>query len=274
MKTTEAVYAFPLGIQLVLPDKYRADRAFADLLTSLQELGFTGVELNIREPEKTDPDALGVFLGTYGLRMTMFATGLTARARGLSLSSEDEALRCRSVEECRGFIDFAARMKAGVIIGFLKGKPGRNKEAATGRMARSLQELGGRARKRDVPILIEATNHKESAVVNRLEEAAGMIDALGNGCFRILPDTYHMIIEEDGLDVALNRYKGRYPVIHLSGENRFLPGLGFLDFKKVIGFLKDIGYQGTVSLEGNILDDLRSDIKRSMEYLAPILSWA
>lgn len=106
-------YLFPLSIQLTLSERYRNDGHFAEVLRTLQSLEFAGVELNIVQPERIDPDDLQDYLNGYGLPMTMFATGATAKALALSLSSLDEPVRRRSVEKCREFIEFARLFGAG-----------------------------------------------------------------------------------------------------------------------------------------------------------------
>ena len=72
-------YIFPLSIQLTLPEDYRKEEHFAEALRTLQSLGFSGVELNIVQPERIDPDDLKEYLNGYRLPMTMFATGATAK---------------------------------------------------------------------------------------------------------------------------------------------------------------------------------------------------
>lgn len=70
---------------------------FAKLLGDLQKLGFTGVELNITNPEEIDTKELKKLLTGFGLKMTMFATGALAKKEGLSLSSEDEEISTRAI---------------------------------------------------------------------------------------------------------------------------------------------------------------------------------
>jgi sugar phosphate isomerase/epimerase len=51
-----------------------------------------------------------------------------------------------------------------------------------------------------VPVLIEATNRRESSVVNTLEEAARLLAAWPDFGFRILPDACHLAAE--GIEIA------------------------------------------------------------------------
>ena len=102
----------------------------------------TGVELNITRPEQIDPLDLKSLLAEHGLVMTMFASGATAKAEGLSLSHESDEIRTASVQRCKVLLDFAAEFGAGVIVGFLKGGVSQDREGARARF----REAVGRAR--------------------------------------------------------------------------------------------------------------------------------
>lgn len=65
-------YLFPLSIQLTLPDDHHAYGEFKEQLALLQEFGFSGVELNIADPQTVEPKDMVDFLRGYGLSMTMF----------------------------------------------------------------------------------------------------------------------------------------------------------------------------------------------------------
>ena len=265
-------YIFPLSIQLVLPEKYRDDGHFAEVLRTLQSLGFSGVELNIVQPERINPNDLMDYLNNYRLPMTMFATGATAKALELSLSSTEEAVRKRSVQKCVEFIEFARLFGAGIIVGFLKGDPGPDREQRRQSFRQSLLEVTPRALEMEVPLLIEATNRYESAVANSLDDTADLISHCAENPFmRILPDTFHMNIEENDQFVSLEKHRALYDSIHISDNNRFFPGFGAIRFAEIFSFLAKSGYNGGLAIEGNIKRDLLSDIHVSAELLAPLL---
>jgi hypothetical protein len=74
---------FPLSIQLTHPEAYRKDEHFSQVLESLQQNGFSGIELNILRLEKVDPQELKSFLYQYDLKMTMFASGAAAKGKDM-----------------------------------------------------------------------------------------------------------------------------------------------------------------------------------------------
>lgn len=261
----------PLAIQMVLPDNYRHNQSFAEELKLLQQFGFTGVEFNIADVESADMDAIQRFLDDYELAMTMFASGLAAKTRGLSLSSPDAAIRSRSVGACLQYIDFVQGHDVGVIIGFLKGGPAQDTERAGIDFLASMDQIAAHAQVKKVPVVIEATNRYESSVANTLEEAARIVEALDNPYLHILPDTFHMNIEEMDMQAALHAHRDKFISIHISDNNRYYPGLGAMDFDRVVQTLISLDYTGPVAIEGNIRKSFNADIHDSMAYLEPIL---
>jgi len=265
-------YKYPLSIQLTLPENHEHDRDFREVLQTLQTYGFSGVELNIVRPEGIDPQQLERFLNGFGLRMTMFASGASAKAEGLSLCAPEEEVVEKSIARCGEFIRFAARFGAGVIVGFLKGGAAVDRQAARRRFAGSLERIAPLALQARVPVLIEATNRYESAVANSLEDTCALIACFsGNRYLRVLPDTYHMNIEEADPFAALRRHHSLYDSIHISDNNRFFPGLGAIRFEELFQFLSDTNYSGSIAIEGNIRDDLLSDLRKSVSYLQPMI---
>jgi sugar phosphate isomerase/epimerase len=264
-------YCFPLSIQTVLPEQYRQDDEFQKNLKTLQEFGFYGVELNIAHPDKVELADVVSFLQEFDLKMTMFASGLTAKTYQLSLSSSDPEIRQRSVKKCQEMIDFVAGTDMGIIVGFLKGGAVPDIPKAKVYFAESIQQISPYAAEKKVPVIIEATNRYESAVSNSIEDAVKFIKDLQNPFMRILPDTYHMNIEEaDGFG-ALEKYAEYYDSFHISDNNRYFPGFGAIKFDEVIQFLKNRGYKGGVAIEGNIKESFIDDVKTSMNYLSPLL---
>lgn len=264
-------YRYYLAIQTTLPESFQEDAEFNADLELLSELGFDGVELNIREPEGVDPGALSRLLGRHGLSFSMFATGLTAKSHGLSLASTDEILRNESVRRAKEFLTFAGELGGGIIVGFLKGAAGEDTPAHLEQLKRSVAELAPEAEQRRVPLLVEAINRFESPLGHSLADTYDIIRGAINPYLQILPDTWHMNIEESNMDAALVQFKDRYSSLHLSENNRLFPGMGSIDFKRIIGLLDALGYRGKLAIEGNLTGTFRESVRQTMEHLTPIL---
>ncbi len=264
-------YLFPLSIQLTLPDDYHAYGEFKEQLALLQEFGFSGVELNIADPVTVECEDMVEFLRGYGLRMTMFASGLSAKTFGLSLSHEDREIRKKTVEKSREFIDFAQNMDVGIIVGFLQGGVAADIDGSRERFRDTLAEIAPYAQEKKVPFIIETVNRYISSVTNTLENTYRLIEEYKGAYIRILPDTFHMNIEEADMYEALKKYAPYYDSIHYSDNNRLSPGLGAIDFEKLTRFLVDIGYKGGIAIEAEIKESFAEDLKASMAYLTPML---
>jgi sugar phosphate isomerase/epimerase len=260
-------FPFPLSLQLTLPENYPSNSDFSEAMTALKKYSFVGVELNIIEPANIDTGELKSYLQSYNLRLTMFATGGTAKVSGLSLADEFEEKRALAIEKCLGFIDFAKKFEAGIIIGFLKGGTAAHKSRARRLFSESLESIAPHAEACRVPVLVEATNRYESSVANGLDDTVELLADIQSRYLRILPDTFHMNIEESNMFTVLEKYGQYYDSIHFSDNNRYFPGRGAIDFVRIIFFLKEINYRGGVGIEGNIKTDLTADIHATMEYL-------
>jgi len=195
------------------------------------------------------------------------ASGAYAKRLQLSLSSEDSAIRKRAVAETKGMIQFASEIDTGVICGFLKGNAVGNRDLSNQNFIKSLSELDADILLYKTPFLIEATNRYESTIVNTLSDAVGIISSFTNPYMRLLPDTFHMNIEEADTNYALLQHRDYFKHLHISDNNRHFPGYGAIDFSKIFALLKGMGYQGSVAIEGNPYHSLKESIIFSAQYL-------
>ena len=201
-------YRYFLAIQTRLPEDYLKDAEFRRNLETLRRLGFDGVELNIQDPERVEPARLKAFLAEFGLVLSMFASGLTAKTFQLSLAASDEARRRETIGRTARFLEFAHEFGAGVIAGFLKGAPQENGPGARERLAASVLELAPVADRLKTPLLIEAVNRYESPVGHSLADTWDIARRAGSPFVQILPDTFHMNIEEVNMRQAIARSTG------------------------------------------------------------------
>jgi sugar phosphate isomerase/epimerase len=265
-------YRYFLAIQTRLPENYVEDAEFRRNLETLQRLGFDGVELNIQDPESVQPARLKTYLAEFGLVLSMFASGLTARTHQLSLATADEARRREAIRRSVRFLEFAHEFGGGMIAGLLKGAPQENDPAARERLAASVLELTPVADRLKTPLLIEAVNRYESPVGHSLADTWDIARRAGSPFVQILPDTFHMNIEEVNMEQALRTHRPCFSSLHLSDNTRHFPGFGALDFARVIAILDGLGYQGKLAIEGNVRTSFAADVELSMQHLGPLLA--
>jgi sugar phosphate isomerase/epimerase len=262
---------FPLGVQLTLPEHYQNDGDFSHVLSLSRKSGLTELELNILEPDEVDFSELESFLKSFGLPMTRVATGGFAKRHELSLSSGKEEVRGESVACCASLVRTARLHSWEVIIGIMKGAQDGDPPGARERFRRSLFEIADLCAPGLLPVLLEATNRYESPIANTLDDAASLVSAYAGRGMKILPDSFHMNIEESNTASALTRFRGRYSSIHISDNNRLLPGFGAIDFAELFHLLSAIGYTGSLVFEGSPRRSLYEDLEYSIAYVDRVL---
>jgi sugar phosphate isomerase/epimerase len=118
-----------------------------------------------------------------------------------------------------------------------------------------LAELGRHAEAAGVVVLLEPLNRYEDHMVNTVAAAAGLARAVGSPAVRVLADTYHMNIEEADPCSALRAAADVLGGVHLSDSNRHQPGTGHVPFPAILATLRELGFDGVLSVECRMRGD-------------------
>ena len=247
-------------------DAVASGRDLESAIRQLAALGFDGVELAIRDPALIDTERIAALAAELGIRIPAIGTGQAYLEEGLSLASPEAAVRDRAVTRLLAQVDVACRLGALLIVGLIHGPvpPGMDRERALAWFLGGLGRVAPAARERGVRVVIEPINRYESNWLNTVDEVLDVIRWLGEDNVGVLPDTFHMNIEEVDLAAAVRRAGQRLWHVHVADSNRRAPGWGHLPFADVVSALTGIGYGGTVSAEilphPSVLDAARQTI--------------
>ncbi len=220
--------------------------------TRLSEIGYHGIELAVRTPSRVDREKVLSLKEKTGLAVSALGTGQAYGEEGLSLTGPDKEVRKKALSRLFEHVDLAAEIGASVIIvGLIRGKtsPGMGLERCLSLVAEALSEVGPAAESRGVTVVLEPINRYETDIVPTLADAAELIEKAGGKGLGILPDTFHMNIEEADPCGALRKWASRAGHFHVADSNRWAPGHGHLDIGAHLNCLKDGGYKGWVSVE-------------------------
>ena len=250
---------FPLVLQI--PGiGLSGEKTFVERLEVLARHRFMGIEYQASDFGKEPADRVKAITADFNLKVTRIATGALAMKEKLSLS-EGGGIGEKTLARMKDLADYASEFDAGLILGFIKGAPGQDREKARHQFVENLSALAGYASQKKTPFIIEATNHHETSLAFTLAEAAELADAVTGkepgSKLQILPDTYHMNIEETDIAAELCKYIRYFEAVHLSDNNRCLPGYGAIDFKKIFAALIAANFSGYIGLEGNFRDFAR-----------------
>jgi sugar phosphate isomerase/epimerase len=169
-----------------------------------------------------------------------------------NLVAKDEAQRAASVEYVKSIIKMVKELD-GHMVSVVPGTVG--KIVPDGRpdeewqwAVESLKECYDYAEKSGVLLGIEPINRFETYFINRGDQALALAEAVGKNCGVCL-DIFHMNLEEGNYYGTIRRAKDRLVGFHVADNNRFAPGMGTLDWLKIINVLKEVGYDGALSVE-------------------------
>lgn len=162
-------------------------------------------------------------LKELNLKVFAIATSQSYYTNGYSLFSIEESNRLNAVERLKGYIDIASKSGSMVIIGGVRGKltesvENKKSEEVKGKLA--LVEYLEYAEKKNVVLLIEPINRYEINLINTLQEGIRLIEELGMDNLKLLPDTFHMNIEEKSIEESLIEAKQYIGYIHFADSNR------------------------------------------------------
>lgn len=200
-------------------------------------------------PERYDTRQVRELLKRHGLTCWGSVTLMMA---GRNLFARDEAVRASSVEYIKSLITMVKELE-GRMVSVVPGTvgkivpDGRPEEEWEWAVA-SMQECYEFAERSGVLLGIEPINRFETYFINRGDQALALAEATGPNCGVCL-DIFHMNLEESDPFAAIRRTKGKLVGFHVADNNRFAPGMGTFDWPRIVETLREIGYDGPLSVE-------------------------
>lgn len=223
---------------------------FRDSIRKVAELGYDAVELHIRDPHAVDADEIEGLLNRYRLPVPTIGTGQAYGEEGLSFADPDPAVRRKAVQRIRDQIDLASRLSIPrVTIGLIRGtvRPGADSEEAEGWVRGCMAECLDH--NPAITLVLEPINRYETSLYNDTASAKEVIDRIGRPNLKMLIDTFHMNIEEPDMVQSIFHVREYVSHVHFADSNRWPPGCGHIDFKKILHALRKIRYEGVICAE-------------------------
>lgn len=235
------------------------------LLRDIKATGFDGVEIPIFEGAPDDYRRLGEMLDRLGLERTaVSAMGDPA----MNLISPDAATRKAGIAYMKNAIDCAAALGANRLSGPLHSTLGAFSgsgptAAEKKRSVASQRAIGDHAGKRGVTIGLEALNRFECYLANTMDDLCAHIEEIDRPHIKAMYDTFHANIEEADPIGAYTRNVRNIVHIHISENDRGVPGRGNIPWKETFAAIRASGYDDWLTIEsfGRSLKDLAAATK-------------
>ncbi|WP_150308357.1 sugar phosphate isomerase/epimerase family protein [Planctomonas psychrotolerans] len=167
-----------------------------------------------------------------------------------------------------GIIASAASSGAKIVFGSGKARSipdGVDREAGEKRFAEVVREARDVAAANDLAVILEPLNTGETNLLNSIVEAADFLDRHGIEGVPIVADLYHIMLEEEPLDVLLE-HGPRIGHAHIADTGRVPPGQGDWPLPEFLDTLDRAGYRGTVSIECTWAD-FESELPAALAHL-------
>jgi sugar phosphate isomerase/epimerase len=144
----------------------------------------------------------------------------------------------------------------------------REKVRLARRAAPILSELGKFAADNGVRLVLEPLNRYSTPFCTTAKDAVRIVSLVSDNSLGILLDTFHMNIEEDSFETAIESAGGLLGHTHFADNNRKMPGFGHIDFRAIRKSLREIGYKRYASFEPNVFDaSYEDDLKTSLKFM-------
>ena len=222
------------------------------LLDRCRRMGFDAVEIIPFDPDRFPAAQVKRAAADLGLTIN---TGY-GMAGEYTLTPPDAA----SGREGNGFskrlidlsVEAGARVFGGMIYcgwGYLTGRMRTEQEWAWA--VEGYREIAAHALAADPALVlgIEPVNRFESHFINIAADARRFIADVGSPNVKVHLDTFHMIREEDDLPGAVRETGAALGYIHACENQRGIPGRGQVPWTAFFEALRDIGYDGCVTIE-------------------------
>ncbi len=248
-------------------------RGFENSIRKASRYGYQGVELALKNAGEIDPNKLQRWLTQSGLEVSCISTGQVFSDLGLYFTHPDRRIREEAVRVFQGLIglakDFGKLVNVGRVRGFVGA--GQTREEARRLFIETTERICETAAQNGVTVIIEPVNRYEINFINSLDEGAGIISKIRSQSVGLMPDLFHMNVEDDRIGKSIIRNAQYIKYIHLADSNRLAPGRGHIDFKEVFDALRQIRFDGWAAIEILPEPDPDQAARQAAEYILPLM---
>lgn len=235
------------------------DWPWAKGLELARSIGYTGVEVapftlgpyvheisseRRREYRKTVADCGMEIIGLHWL---------LAKTQGFHLTTEDDAVRRKTSEYFKGLVELCVDLGGKLMV---LGSPlqrnfpdSMTHEQAMVNAADTLRPVLPLLNEHGVTIALEPLGPSEGNFMNHAFQGRQLIEMLDSEYVRLHLDVKAMSSEGQPIDQIIRDHRDIMFHFHANDPNLLGPGMGAVDQRPIFAALKEIGYDGWVSVE-------------------------
>jgi sugar phosphate isomerase/epimerase len=249
-----------------------------DILAYAKRVGYSAVEIapftladsvtdiSTAERQKIRDSAAQIGIEIAGIHWVL------VKPEGLYINHPDAAIRQRTATYFCELVDFCADIGGKVIVvGSPKQRnimPGVTPEQAKEWAAATFRNAVAQAAIRNVTICFEPLGAGETNFINTAADGIRFVQQFNSPNFKIILDVKAMCSEAKPIPQIIRESFPHFAHFHANDKNLKGPGFGEVDFKPIAAALKEVGFNGYVSVEVFNFDEGPEIIAtKSLEYL-------
>lgn len=218
-------------------------------ISGAAKAGYDYIEIALLDPWKVDAALTRDLLQEFNLR----AHASLGLSPATDVTSPDPAIVAKGDELLRKATDVLQAIGGtelcGVIYCALGKYPGPASRQNRANSVAAMQRLADYAGEKAININLEVVNRYETNIMNTGLEGLAFLDEVDRPNAYLHLDTYHMNIEEDGMEKSVLAAKDRLGYVHIGESHRGYLGTGNVDFDRFFAALKKIDFQGPITFE-------------------------
>jgi D-psicose/D-tagatose/L-ribulose 3-epimerase len=240
------------------------DEGLVPVLESLREIGYDGVEIPVFDLDRAKWAAWAHRLDGIGLART--ANHVIAPE--FNPVSPDPVVQRRAFEHMQRVVDCCVEVGATVLagphqiaLGVFSGQGPTDDEWA--RSVSHIRRVAEYAAPSGLVLTEEVVNRFELYLLNTMAQAIRFVDEVDQPNCLIHLDTFHANIEEKHPGESIRSAGSRIGYVHISENDRGVPGSGHVAWDATFEALHAVGYDGWLTVEsfGNALPNLAAATK-------------
>lgn len=221
------------------------------VLESIKGMGFDAVEIPVFNLDDRAPyERLGRKLKELGLT----ATAVTVMTPEANPISPDPAIRAAAIKRLDRVLECASAFNSEILcgpthsaIGCFSGQGPTQEEFQHG--VETLQAVAERAKVYGIMIAVEYLNRFENYFLTTAADTSKFVRAVNHPYLKMMYDTFHAHIEEKNQAKAIASCAAETIHVHISENDRGVPGTGQIDWQSVFSGLKSSGFDGYLTIE-------------------------
>ncbi len=241
----------------------------------LAEIGYAGVELQVRDPTAFDRQRIARLAKDAGIAITAVSTGQVSGEDGLYLTDAKPEVRAAAVQRFKDVLQLAAEYGVDASIGRSRGllKWAPDRKTGLGWFRAAMEQVAPEAERLGIRIVLEPQMRFNTDFLHTFEETIQFIDGFGSKALAFEGDLFHMAMEEKSLPAAIvaGQRSGHMTYFQLGDSNRLAPGWGHLNWVDIVETLKASGYDGWLAMEFTQQPDSDTCAQQAYRYTSGLL---